>query len=472
MTFSHVIVIDQGTHSTRAIIYDQDGAAVFVSRKSIDLKYIDQYKIEQDGKQILDSCKAVVKNAEKYLNQENIQNVVAALTTQRSTVIAWNFTSGQAISPALSWLDTRAEEYLTNLSLTDEVVKNKTGLLVSPHYGASKLRWLLEHNENVKTAKKNENLALGPLAAYLIFNIAEHMPFLVDYSNAHRTLLWNIQSKQWDQDLLNEFTLQPSLLPEVVPNTYNYGDLKHANYPLVFVNGDQNSAVYGYGSFETNTTFVNIGTGGFVLVKCDQLVLDSDLLGSVTYSTDLVQEYSLEGTINGAGAAISWAHDAWNIVDIENIHWQGIKDVPVFINTIGGLGSPWWKNDIRPTFLENKAYQDFSVEQCKAALMESIVFLIKKNIEVIIKQGMDSKRLIVTGGLSSDTYLCQRIADLCAITVMSTNYKEATSRGAAWLVFEKPAWEPLQFLRFTPNKDIALNNRYQQFISEIERRSH
>ena len=168
MTFSYVIVIDQGTHSTRAIIYNRVGTPIFESRESINLNYIDKYKIEQDGNQILESCKAVISNAEEYLQENKINNVVAALTTQRSTVIAWNSSTGDAISPALSWLDTRAEEYLSNLSLSNEDIKHKTGLPVSPHYGASKLRWLIDHNEDVQIRQKQKRLALGPLAAYLI----------------------------------------------------------------------------------------------------------------------------------------------------------------------------------------------------------------------------------------------------------------------------------------------------------------
>lgn len=472
MTFSHVIVIDQGTHSTRAIIYDREGAPIFESRESIDLSYIDKYKIEQDGNQILESCRVVISNAAKYLKENKINRVVAALTTQRSTVIAWDSSTGDAISPALSWLDTRAQEYLTDLSLTDEEIKHKTGLPVSPHYGASKLRWLIEHHENVQIAQMQNCLALGPLAAYLIFNLVEHNPSYVDYSNAHRTLLWNMQTKDWDQGLLNAFSLQSSLLPKAIPNAYAYGDLLDIKCPLVFVNGDQNSAVYGYGAYEENTTFVNIGTGGFVLVKSNKPILDSKLLGSITYSTNTDFEYSLEGTINGAGAAVSWAKEAWDISNIESIDWQEVEEVPIFMNTIGGLGSPWWQSDIKPLFLEDKSYQELSPAQCKAALMESIAFLITYNIQVISQQVIETKSLVVTGGLSSDTYLCQRLADLCKVPVMSSDYKEATSRGAAWLVFDRPNWESPQYLSFMPREDEAIHSRYQKFITEIERRVH
>ena len=470
MTFSYVIVIDQGTHSTRAIIYNREGAPIFESRESIDLNYVDKYKIEQDGNQILESCKAVISNAEEYLQENKINNVVAALTTQRSTVIAWNSSTGDAISPALSWLDTRAEEYLSNLSLSNEDIKHKTGLPVSPHYGASKLRWLIDHNEDVQIRQKQKRLALGPLAAYLIFNLVEHSPSYVDYSNAHRTLLWNLQTKEWDQDLLNAFSLQSSLLPKAVPNAYAYGDLLDIECPLVFVNGDQNSTIYGYGTYEENTTFVNIGTGGFVLVKIGQPILDSKLLGSITYSTNTVYEYSLEGTINGAGAAVSWAKEAWGVSNIESIDWQEVEEVPIYLNTIGGLGSPWWRSDIKSMFLDNKSHQELSPKQCKAALMESIAFLITKNIQEIFQLGIETKSLVVTGGLSSDTYLCQRLADLCKVPVMSSDYKEATSRGAAWLVFGRPSWEPVHYLRYTPRKDEAIHSRYQKFITEIERR--
>lgn len=472
MPYSHVIVVDQGTHSTRAIIYDRNGNLVLESRQSIDLNLIDNFHVEQDGTQILRSCKNVLAKASNYLGSNEIHDFVAAIVTQRSTTIAWDLDTGRAISPALSWLDTRAEKYLSEIELSNHAIKQKTGLPLTPHYGASKLKWLIENDVNVQIAHKQERLAIGPLASYLIANLIKGSPYCIDYSNAHRTLLWNIETKEWDEEILNEFSILQSQLPTVVPNLYQFGELKGVNCQLVYVNGDQNSAVYGYGNVEDDSAFVNIGTGGFVLMKSANPILNTSLLASITYSSNGLHEYSIEGTVNGAGTALSWAEDVWKLSDIERIQWCDVEDIPIFINTIGGLGSPWWTNDISPMFIGDKSYRDYSPGQCKAALMESIIFLIFKNLEIMLKQCAKVKKIIISGGMSEDKYFCQRLADLSALPVISTKIKETTSRGAAWLVFGRPNWCMPETFKYNPCKDEALNFRYTKFISEIERQLH
>lgn len=475
MTHSHVIVIDQGTHSTRAIIYDQAGEAIFKAQQAVKLFYSEKYHVEQDGNRLLESCRQVINEADKYIQKNRLQNIAAALTTQRSTVIAWDLQTGKALTPALSWLDTRAQNYLHELKLSDTEIKTKTGLPASPHYGASKLRWLLAHNTKVQQAKEQGKLLFGPLAAYLIFNLVDSHPALVDYANAHRTLLWNLQTRDWDEALLNAFSIDSLLLPKPVANTHDYGKLNGTSYPLVLVNGDQNSAVYGYGKLSQNTTLVNIGTGGFVLaISNNKPIVNTKLLASITYSSNTDQEYALEGTINGAGAAITWAKDAWakgvwDTEDLDDVQWHDAQDIPVFINTVGGLGSPWWTSTIEPAFLDTqKTYLNYSKQQCKAALMESIAFLITRNIEELRDYGIQSKQLVVAGGLSTDVYLCQRLANLCSAPVNASNYKEATSRGAAWLAMGRPDWEPLDYVDFIPDKNEALASRYQQFNTAID----
>ncbi|MBL4700980.1 MAG: hypothetical protein JKX85_06965, partial [Phycisphaeraceae bacterium] len=400
-----------------------------------------------------------------------LSNVAVALTTQRSTVIAWNSKNGEALSPALSWLDTRAQKQLGELNLSNEQIKYKTGLHITPHYGASKLQWLLQNDEKVQCAHQQNTLLLGPLAAFLIFNLLENNPALVDYSNAHRTLLWNLHTQTWDDALLKSFAIDASLLPKPVPNSYCYGRLNGFDYPLVLVNGDQNSAMYGYGKLEPNTTFVNIGTGGFVMAPCHQPQSnDSKLLNSVSYSSNTEQQYAVEGTINGAGAALTWAKEHWDMDGIVEQSWHEELDVPIFINTVGGLGSPWWKSNIAPEFLDKqKNYLNYNHKQRKAALMESIIFLITNNLEEMQKSGIHSELLIASGGLTLDKQLCQRLADLCSIPIIVSNYQETTSRGAAWLAMDKPNWNFLRAKSISANKNHAIKHRYKKFITELQR---
>ena len=471
MNYSHIIVIDQGTNSTRAIIYNKNGEAIFKSRQAIELINPEQFHFEQNGNSILDSCKLVLSKANEFVLKNKLSDVAVALATQRSTVIAWDVNSGNALSPALSWLDTRAQCVLEQLNLSNQKIKSITGLQISPHYGASKLRWLLEHCEAVQNARQQKSLLLGPLAGFLIYNLVENNPAYVDYSNAHRTLLWNLNTCLWDHFLLDTFSIDSDLLPVPVPNTYSYGVINEAGFPLILVNGDQNSAVYGHANVPAKSIFVNVGTGGFVLARDFQKApAASKMLNSIMYSSENKREFAVEGTINGAGSSLSWAEDQWGVEDIENIAWHDANDVPIFLNTVGGLGSPWWNSSIAPGFLDNnKTCHDYSVKQCKAALMESIVFLIAKNIEEMQLSGIAVNMLVTSGGLTADKYFCQRLADVCAIPVMLSSYQEATSRGAAWLALGRPAWEFDASEIIYPENDAAIMLRYRMFVAEIER---
>ena len=465
MAWSYVIVVDQGTHSTRTVIYDQLGHSIYKSQQDIDLFYRDSTHIEQDGSQILHSCESVLIDAHEYIKKHQLKNIAVALTTQRSTVIAWDSNTGEAITPALSWLDTRAQEELQNLSINEHIIKQKTGLPRSPHYGASKLQWLLQNDEMVKQKKQQNQLKIGPLAAYLIFNLIEQKPCYVDFSNAHRTMLWNLQTNIWDADLLAEFDIDAENLPEPVPNRFEYGFVNNTEYPLVLVNGDQNSAVYGYGKLESNTSLINIGTGAFVLAKSKHRpILNTQLLATIIYSSKDEQEFALEGTVNGAGAAMSWAEDEWKMHEIEKIAWKNVGDVPIFLNSIGGLGSPFWRSDISPRFIhEDRNYKNYSNQQRMAALMESIAFLITINVDEMRKHKIDVDQILIAGGMSKDEHLCQCIADLCTATVIVSSFKEATSRGAAWLTMHKPDWDVLESQQIYPKENPSLLSRFDEF---------
>ena len=193
------------------------------------------------------------------------------------------------------------------------------------------------------------------------------------------------------------------------------------------------------------------------------------MLFSITYSSETEQDYAMEGTINGAGASLAWAKDHWGIDNIQALPWNDVTDVPIFINSVGGLGSPWWKSDIAPRFLEdNKTCTDYSEQQCKAALMESIVFLIVNNLDEMRKFDIHPKTLMVSGGLSADKYLCQRLADLCSIPVIVSDYKETTSRGAARLAMSRLDWNLPSSEIIKPKQDDALTLRYQKFTKAIK----
>ena len=192
-------------------------------------------------------------------------------------------------------------------------------------------------------------------------------------------------------------------------------------------------------------------------------------MASITYSAEKEEEFALEGTVNGAGAAMTWAEKEWAMDDIEKIAWKDVQNPPVFLNVIGGLGAPYWQSDLNPRFLdENKTYQNYTHEECMAALMESIAFLIVINLKEMQKHGINTQQLLLAGGMSQDEHLCQVLANLSSVSVVVSSFREATSRGAAWLTMQCPNWGILASKEFHPTKDDALQTRYHKFKSAIE----
>ncbi|UCG23972.1 MAG: hypothetical protein JSW55_17865 [Chloroflexota bacterium] len=462
------LVIDQGTHATRAFAFDQEGEVQASEFRRIALHRRSAEVIEQDPEEIISSVQEVVEALLANPLVQRLGIAQAGLATQRSSVVAWDGRSGQALSPVISWQDRRAAEWLSRFEPQGERIKEKTGLPLSPHYGASKLRWLLDNVSEIKRAKREERLAFGPLASFLLFQLLGERNLQVDHANAARTLLWNIETRDWDPWLLSLFGVPRAALPLCRPISYEYGLLTGTEIPLTVVNGDQNAAVYGLGEPRPDTAIINLGTGAFVLLPTvSGRVHHPTLLCGLTSSDALEGEYTIEGTVNGAGAALAWAAETWQIPDIgtKMDEWLARPgDPPLFINTVGGLGSPWWQAGLTPTVIGDGLPWQYAV-----AVAESILFLLQANLEAMAKVGLEAKRIRVSGGLALLDGLCQRLADLTGRAVYRPAETEATARGAAWLAAGRPAnWpETRPGLLFEPQANPPLSARYRQFLAEL-----
>jgi glycerol kinase len=458
------LVIDQGTHATRALALDQEGQVQATAYREIALYRHAPAFIEQDANEILASLDDVLENilADPVVRRAGIAQ--AGLASQRSSVVAWDKSTGEPLGPMLSWQDRRAHEWLSKFDSYKNKVKQHTGLPLSPHYGASKLRWYLDHLPAVNRAWGAGNLAFGPWASFVLFHLLSDRPLIVDHANASRTILWNIQSRDWDPWLLELFNLPRQALPDCRPICHPYGVLRAANIPLTAVNGDQNSALYSLGRPRRNTGLINIGTGAFILLPTgNQLVQHPTLLSSLGSSDESQAEYIIEGTVNGAGAALDWAAAKWNLPDfIEQLpNWLSrSEEPPLFINTIGGLGSPWWCPGPPPELIGSAEPWLGMV-----AVVESILFLLQINYDTIRDAGLEINRLQVTGGLARLDGVCQRLADLTQKTVYRPAETEATARGVAWLAAGRPRrWpKPGRGVIFRPQANDALVERYQRF---------
>jgi glycerol kinase len=465
-----VLAIDQGTHSTRAIIFDAGGRVVSMAQQPVALNRRSRREIEQSPAEIRQSMQAVVDEVlnDPVVDHERI--VAAGMATQRSSVLAWDRVTGMPLSPVLSWQDRRVTDTLLTMMDHDQHIRELTGLHLSPHYGAGKLQWLLDHIPAIREALAAGTLVMGPLASYLLHHLTGRRDDVVDDANASRTLLWNLQARNWDNSLLELFNIPAQVLPTCVPICADFGLTRQGNIPVKAVNGDQTAALYAHGKPSANTILVNIGTGAFVLLPVDDpTARPAGLLAGISYSNKNAASYHAEGTVNGAAAALKWAAERFAVSDPESRLPGWLEDIQtptLFMNTVGGLGAPWWRAGPEPHFLD----ADVSAAEAMVAVIESILFLLQANIELMTALNPAVDRIRISGGLSRLDGLCQRLANLSGLDVERPAQVESTARGIAWQAAGCPDdWSAMDTGRlFTPEKGIPLAGRYMRFIEHLK----
>jgi glycerol kinase len=313
-----ILAIDQGTHSTRAIAFNLQGRAVARAQRPVGLQRLSHTAVEQSPDEILRSMQAVVAEALAGPAVAGRQVQAAGLATQRSSVLAWERTTGTALSPVLSWQDTRTADMMERLVPHAAAIIQATGLRLSPHYGGGKLQWLLEQHAKVAAAQAAGTLTLGPLASYLLHHLTDSHCEQVDHANASRTLLWNLETRDWDAQLLELFAIPHETLPVCRPICAAYGNTVNGDIPVTAVNGDQTAAIYAQGHPPAGTVMVNIGTGAFALLPVqDPHSRPAGLLAGISWSTEQTASHYVEGTVNGAGAALQWASSHFNVTGLE-----------------------------------------------------------------------------------------------------------------------------------------------------------
>jgi glycerol kinase len=358
----------------------------------------------------------------------------------------------------------RGADFLKSLKAQHDEIQRLSGLPVSAHYGASKLRWLLQH---VLAGKEQNQIRLAPLVSYLLLNLLDQRPYYVDHSNAQRTQLMDLNTLDWSEKLMHWFQIPVNTLPAIKPMRYDYGALMTTQIPVTAVCGDQNAAVFGAGNLPEDTALINLGSGAFVLRRLANFEPSQQQLSGVSYSDARSVDYLREGTINGAGTALSWANKQFQLGDLKKLlpGWlETVKQPPVFINTIGGLGSPWWQRELEPQWVgvspENKA-------EIATSIIESIVFLVQDNLN-LMQQESPIHQLRVSGGLSKLDGLCQKLATLSRLPVERMDNPEATARGIAWLAAGRPAhWQQTASEYFQPQQDSGIDTRYKIFCKKL-----
>jgi glycerol kinase len=466
------LTIDQGGHASRALVFDARGTLVAQGYEEVVAQHPQRDWVEYDARHILHSVQRAIEKALAALGDRKRDIRSAGLATQRSTIVCWDKTTGDALSPAISWQDRRAAGWARQFERHDDAIHQATGLFVTAHYGVSKLHWCLNNLAPVRKAHQERRLLWGPLASYLLYHLSVERAHAVDPSNASRTLLWNFQTQDWDDGLLDLFGLPGDPLPQCVPTVHELGHLESGGIrvPISVMTGDQAAALYAHGEPRTSTAYVNIGTGAFVQrISGGNADYSPRLLTSVVLQKGPDVSYVLEGTINGAGSALVEIERALKmdeaLAERELPRWMNeSSNPPLFINGVSGLGSPYWVPSLSSRFVG-----DGLAEEKLVGVAESIVFLIQANLEEMESIFIAPRLIFATGGLARVDGLCQRLASLSGIPVHRPGECEATARGTAYLLAGLPVdWpEPAGAQTFEPRDDPSLRARYDRWRSEM-----
>ena len=459
----YVLAIDQGTHASRALLFDTHGRHIASHHVPVSLRRPQANRAEQDPGEILESVREVLAQTVHFLPPAERSHIRACgLATQRSTVLAWQ-SNGAPLSAAISWQDTRAVPLVTALQEHATAIRELSGLPLSAHYGASKLHWLFQ------LLADEPELRLGPLTSFLLTHLTGE-GHCIDHSNAQRMQLMDTDTLDWSQRLCDWFGLPPDRLPACQPVISHYGLLDGYDIPLTAVCGDQNAAWHGHRIDGQDCALINLGSGAFILARQARGSDDPALLRSLSFSDAETAEWLLEGTVNGAGSALQWLEEQEGIDDLQErlpVWLQQITDPPVFLNSVGGLGSPWWHQLPEPVFLPGSS--PASQAERAVSVVESIVFLLQCNLERMMRH-TTINQLQVSGGLSRLDGLCQKLANLSRLPVARHDDSESSARGVAWLA----AGRPTDWLAedsnpgFRPVPDTPLKNRYRRFIEALQ----
>lgn len=465
------LALDQGGHASRAILLDEAGNRLDEAYAPIATQRgADGAVVEHDPQQLIGSLRQAIAEVGARAQAAGRLITAAGLATQRSSMACWNRRTGAALSPVISWQDRRHAAWLQALEPQRAHIRERTGLVLTPHYGASKMRWCLDHLPAVQAAAASGELVMGPLASFIVFSLAGERPLLADPANASRTQLWDPRTRDWADDLLALFGVPRALLPACTTSRHAFGTLDVAGrpVPLGVVTGDQSAVPFAFGPLDPATAYVNAGTGAFVQRAIRNRLPEAPrLLASVVWSDAGGVDYMLEGTVNGAGSAFDWLAEREGISPAALFEAMRLADSagepPLFLNGISGLGAPYWVSDFASRFVGGG-----DIGAHALAVLESIVFLLVVNLDELRPHGPALERIVLTGGLGANPLFCQRLADLSGLHVWRSEEPEATARGLAWLLGGGSVAWPARGTGFAPRPAAALQARFARWRGALE----
>jgi glycerol kinase len=466
------LAVDQGGHASRALVFDGAGRTVAQSFAAISTQRNALGHVEHDGDELVRATRQAIDDVTQGLASRAAEISAAGIVTQRSTIVCWDRLSGAPLSPAISWQDRRNAGWLEGFAARADWIKAKTGLVLSPHYGASKIRWCLDHIPAVQRAHADKRLAVGPLSSFLAFRLLDGGPLAVDPANASRTLLYDPLTLDWSAELLELFSIPRDVLPDCRASLGNFGTLRTGNEStaVTIITGDQSAVPFAWGKPASDTVFVNVGTGAFVQRTLrERLPAGSGLLASVVLHDGKEVTLAHEGTVNGAGSALQWLAEAegldiGRLLDALDTSGLASSQPPLFLNGISGLGAPFWISHFESRFVGGgNALEKF------IAVLESIAFLIRVNIDELRRTPPAIERIVLTGGIARSAYFCQALADLVELEVLRAQEQEASARGVACLAAGLPdSWRNDAGRKFAPASNGPLLARYVAWLRALK----
>lgn len=440
-----ILAIDQGTTSCRAIIFNHDGKIVSIAQKEFTQIYPKPGWVEHNPMEIWGTQVGVMAEAVNKAGIDYSDICAIGITNQRETTVVWDKRTGKPIYNAIVWQCRRTSDICDDLKSRglSDIIKNKTGLIVDAYFSATKIKWILDNVDGARELAQKGELLFGNIDTWLIWNLTGGRIHVTDYSNASRTMLYNIHELRWDKDILHELDIPESMLPEVKPSSCIYGytakEVFGAEVPISGDAGDQQAALFGQGCFEKGMAKNTYGTGCFMLMNTGEKPVESNngLLTTIAWGIDGKIEYALEGSIFVAGAAIQWLRDELRMIKsaseteryalaVEDTN--GVYLVPAFV----GMGAPYWDMYARGTMVG--LTRGTKKEHFIRAILESLAY---QTYDVISAMEEDSRirlcALKVDGGASSNNFLMQFQSDILSVPVVRPKVVETTALGAAYL---------------------------------------
>ena len=436
----HLLAIDQGTTSTRSMVFDAAGRAVAIARRELTQHYPQGGWVEHDAEEIWAHTLATAQEA---LAAAGVPVRAIGITNQRETAVLWDRRTGRAVHPAIVWQDRRTAPRCAQLKAdgVEALVRERTGLLLDPYFSATKLAWMLDEHPALRGAAERGDLAFGTVDSFLLWRLTEGRVHATDATNASRTLLFDIHRQCWDDDLLHLFAIPAAVLPEVRDSATLFGEttLLGTRLPIAGIAGDQQAAMVGQACFEQGMVKSTYGTGCFALMNTGTrpILSGNRLLTTVAYRLNGTPTYALEGAIFVAGAAVKWLRDGLGLIaqasDTDGLASRldgngGIYMVPAFV----GLGAPHWAPDAR-ALICGLSFDTTAAHLARAAL-EAVAYQTLDLAEAMAGDGADAAQALrVDGGMSGNDWFCQFLADILEVPVDRPAMLETTALGAAVL---------------------------------------